>query len=165
MLDELFDGADGALEQLDLAAEIRRADLGAAEQQALPELLERLGDLVERGAEGLDVLAFERRDERLRQPGAEFLGDPLVLLAQQRELVQRRAAAARCPEQSDEQTDALPRFLGGFLQIPLPHDCVVKPIGHVLPDHPRQARQLRLISPLHFIDGERDQKPHRHPHP
>jgi hypothetical protein len=59
-----------AIKQLDLTPKIVPMQILRANQDAFANFLDRLRDLVERGGERLDILAFQRRDERL----AELLG-------------------------------------------------------------------------------------------
>src|SRR5215210_5408605 len=85
----------------------RRLDL--VEAEVVRDLLGEVDDVVERGGQLVDVLAVDRRDERLVQPLDDVVGDPVaVLLADQdlaRELVALRVRVQQLLEQRDRALD------------------------------------------------------------
>src|SRR4051794_33938391 len=54
--------------------------LDPVQRQEVGRLLDEVDDVIERGRQGVDVLAFDRRDERRVQPLDDVVGDPVALL-------------------------------------------------------------------------------------
>src|SRR5690348_4387939 len=78
---------------------------------ALGEFLDRLRNLVQRRRQRLDVLAFERGDERVDQFLADLAHDFLFTAARQAEFVERRAGRLLV-QHRDQGARALPRRVG-----------------------------------------------------
>ena len=57
----------GLVEQLEMLLETAAVQIGRENQDALADFLDRLGNFVERRGQRLDVLAFQRSDERLAE--------------------------------------------------------------------------------------------------
>src|SRR6478736_4365699 len=119
LLDHEVDGVDRLDEQHDLALHTLARHAGGADGQALDQLLDRLGNAVKGEGEGLDVLALERRDERLAELLGDLLGDALVLAPGVDDVVEVRGAdRVVVLEDLGEQLGAHPGFLGtGFQQV------------------------------------------------
>ena len=110
----MHDAIGGLLKQADLLGKIHAMDLLRREQDAFAEFLDGLRDAVKRDAERLDVLAFERGDERGIEGVADLAGDFLVLAARAGEFLQPDRLVERLA-QFDEGVDAVARLLGaGF---------------------------------------------------
>ncbi len=111
-------GLGGLVEQLEMFLETAAVQVCRENQDALPDFLNGLGNLVERGSEGLDVLAFERSDESFAKLLGQLLGDPFIFPAAVDEFVQalRRIVMLEFTQQIDEMVDAAVGLLRAFFE-------------------------------------------------
>jgi len=86
LLDHRDDGVGRLQHELGLAAERLVRHAAGVNRDALPDLLDLLGNAVEREREGLDVLAVQRGDEGAAERLGHLLADALLLAAGVHEL-------------------------------------------------------------------------------
>ncbi len=98
--------------------EIVAVQIVRTDQDALADFLDRLGNFVERGGEGLDVFALERGDESLAELLGQFLRDLLVLAPAVDEFLQalRRFLALQLGQERDQMMHALVGLLRAGLE-------------------------------------------------
>ena len=108
----------GELQQLGLAQESGLRQAAGIDRQTLDDLLDHLGDPVERKGQGLDVLALQRRHKRPAEFLGDLLGDAFVLPTGVDEIIDvyGPVVGGALPQKAPEQGGAGPGLLGAGLE-------------------------------------------------
>ena len=98
--------------------ETAAVQLAREDHDPLPDLFHRLRNLIERRGQGLDVFAFQRRDERFAKLLRQLLRDLLVLAPAVDKFLQalRRLVMLELRQQRDQMMHAAVRLLRARLQ-------------------------------------------------
>src|SRR5688572_14938177 len=108
------------VEQLDMFFKVLGLQLAGPDQDALSDFFYRLGDLVERRGESLDIFAFQRGDKRFAELFGQLLRDLFIFSPALHKLLHalRRVVVLQFGQQRDEMVDTGVRLLrAGFQQI------------------------------------------------
>ena len=107
------DGLRSLVEQFQMLLETAAVEFARKNQDPLSDLFHRLRNLVKRRCQGLNVLSFQRRDERLAELFRQLLGDLFVFSPAVDEIFQafRRLVELELREQRDQMMHAAVRLL------------------------------------------------------
>ena len=110
-------GFRGLIEQFDLF-ETAAVDVLRKNHNALADFLDRLGNLIERRGQRLDILAFQRRDECLAELFRQLLRDLFIFAPAVDKCVQtlRRIVLLQFVQKGDEMMHAAVRLLRAALR-------------------------------------------------
>ena len=111
-------GLRSLIEQFQVLLETAAVEFAGKDHDPLPDLFHGLRNLIKRRRQGLDVLSFQRRDERLAELFRQLLRDLFVLSPAVDEIIQafRRLVVLELRQQRDQMMHAAVRLLRACLQ-------------------------------------------------